>query len=110
MVSLLDWLRVVLITALLIPLVYLSTRFLGKRYAGGMRGRNFEILEALPVDQYNKLLLARLVDRLFVLSASPHGLEVIYEITDPEQLKELKQQARKPESHGSWLPFRSGRE
>lgn len=96
MVTVLDWLRVILALALIIPLVYLSTRFLGQRYAVGMRGRNFEILEAFPLDQHNKLILAKVMDRFCVLGTSSHGVEVLFEISDPEQIKELEEQARKP--------------
>ncbi len=103
MVSLYDWLRVVLVTAVMIPLVYLFTRYFGRRFTGTMCGRNFAILEQFSVDQHNRLILARLINKFYVLSSSAKGLEVLVEITDPELVAELTEQARKPESGSSWF-------
>ena len=96
MISFFDWLRVILITALIIPLVYISTRLFGRRYGGGLRGRNFEVVEVLSIDQQNKLVLAKIIDRFYVLSSSPQGLQIIFEVTDPEQINALEEEARRP--------------
>ncbi len=79
-------LKALLVTALVLVLAYWFTRYVAGHMAGGLRvrGRRITVLEQVAVGKEEKLLLARLGDRLYFLAVTPGGVTTLRELTEEE--------------------------
>ncbi|MDI6870363.1 MAG: flagellar biosynthetic protein FliO [Bacillota bacterium] len=85
--SWLVWLRVVAVTAVLIPFVQISTRFWAERAQSG--GRHLRVLETCSLGSDGRLHLVEVAGKVYALACGAKGIQVIGEVAAPEVLSEL---------------------
>lgn len=81
------WLRVVLVTVLLIPFVQLSTRLWAQKARPA--GRQLRIRESLSLGGESRLHLLEVAGRVYLLSTGPQGAQVVDQLP-PEVLTALE--------------------
>lgn len=84
-----SWSATVWPLLLVIGLIVVGARWLKSRSPATARGLPSEVFEVLgrkAIDPRTSVLLARCGSRLLVLSQSPHGLQLLAEITDPVEV------------------------
>ena len=74
------------VTALILALAYWFTRHVVGRMSGGSvgRGHRISVVEQVTVGKEEKLLLARLGERLYFLAVTPGGITVLRELSEEE--------------------------
>ncbi|MGE5552329.1 MAG: flagellar biosynthetic protein FliO [Betaproteobacteria bacterium] len=82
------WLRVVAVTALLIPFVQFCTRFWAERAQIG--GRHLKVLESCSLGSDGRLHLVEIAGKVYALSAGAKGIQIICEVEAPEALVDLR--------------------
>ncbi len=76
------WLTGILV--LILALAYMSTRFLAMRSGSVQPGRHIQILEQQMLGRDQKLALARVGERWFLLGIAPSGVSLVAEFTAEE--------------------------
>ena len=70
--------------ALILVRAYVSTRFLANRSGAAQPGRRIQILEQQPIGRDQKLTLARVGERWFLLGVAPSGVSLVAEFSPEE--------------------------
>lgn len=73
-----------LASLLVIALTYAAVRLVGKWQVTATRGRRLRVLEGVPLGRDRSLLLVAVGKELLVVGSSPQGVQLVYQITDPE--------------------------
>ena len=75
-----------LVTGIVLVLAYWFTRHVVGRMSGGgtVRGRRISVLEQVTVGKEQKLLLARMGERLYFLAVTPGGVTILRELSEEE--------------------------
>ncbi len=60
-------------------LAYWFSRFLGKRWSGGLSGRHLKIIDRLQVGADRYLLLVKLQDHTYLVGVSEKGIQLLAE-------------------------------
>ncbi|MCI8689718.1 MAG: flagellar biosynthetic protein FliO [Oscillibacter sp.] len=76
------WLTGILL--LILALAYVSTRFLATRSGIAQPGKHIQILEQQMLGRDQKLALARVGERWFLLGIAPSGVSLVAEFTAEE--------------------------
>ena len=76
------WLTACLV--LVLVLAYVSTRFLANRSGFAQPGGRIRILEQQPLGREQKLALAQVGERWFLLGVTPSGVSLVAEFTPEE--------------------------
>ncbi|MBR2214266.1 MAG: flagellar biosynthetic protein FliO [Selenomonadaceae bacterium] len=77
--------------AFVLLLAYFATRFLGKQLNQHRLG-NGKILTHLPLGPKQSVCVVELADRVLVLGVTEGSVNLLTEITDPEEIEELHRQ------------------
>ena len=72
-----------------ILLAYGAVRLLGNWQIAYNRGRRLRVLEGVPVGRDRSLLLVMLGKEFLVVGSSPHGVQLVYRVADPETVAAL---------------------
>lgn len=78
------WLRVAVVTLVLVPFVQAATRFWARRVQVG--GRHLRVLEACALGNDGRVYLVEVAGRVYALAAGAKGFQVVGEVNAPEVL------------------------
>ena len=83
--------------ALVLYLSYITSRFLGKKMAGGANNRHMKVIETMAVGPDRSLSLIRVGTKYFLFLNTKKGLELVSEIEkDSLLIEEVKEEVREP--------------
>lgn len=85
-----DWIRVLLVLLLILPLVYLATRLYARRIGGAVRTGSMRLLETIPLGAGRSACLVEVGERLLVLGVTNHQISLLTEISDPDEVRRLR--------------------
>ena len=63
----------------ILALAYWCSRYLGKRYGGGISGKYLKIIDRVQVGTDRYLILLRLQERTYLVGVSPAGIQFLSE-------------------------------
>lgn len=73
----------------ILALAYWCSRYLGKRYGGGVSGKYLKVIDRIQVGADRYLLLIELQEHTYLIGVSPAGTQLLSEpadfIRDPEE-------------------------
>ena len=77
------------VTGLVLVLAYWFTRHVVGRMSGSSmgRGRRISVVEQITIGKEQKLLLARMGERLYFLAVKPGGVTVLRELSEEEAVQ-----------------------
>ncbi len=75
--------------ALVLVLVWWSTRFIALRMGGVMRGRALRILEHVPAGRDRAILLLEVGGRLYLVGATAQSISLLDTIEDPNTIQRI---------------------
>ncbi|WDV47706.1 flagellar biosynthetic protein FliO [Clostridiaceae bacterium M8S5] len=81
---------VVLAFMVVLVLTYLTTRFIGNKANMFNRSQNINIIEQRNLDRNNKLVIAKILDKHYILSVSNNNVSVIEKIEDESVVKVIE--------------------
>ena len=81
------------IFAFVVGMAYLAARFLGGHFAKPMQGRGGRIISHLPLGPNRSVCVVEVAGRFLLLGVTEHEISLLAEITDPEEVSRLQQQA-----------------
>lgn len=76
--------------AVVIALAYFTSRFIGYKMGGMAKNVNSQILWTLPLGANRAVYVVEIVGRLMVLGVTDHSIQLLQEITDPQEISQLK--------------------
>lgn len=76
LIGALMWIVVILVLA------YWCSRYLGKRYGGGVSGKYLKVLDRIQVGADRYLFLLKLQDHTYLIGVSPAGVQLLSEPED----------------------------
>ena len=79
--------------AFVVGMAYLAARFLGGHFAKPMQGRGGRVLSHLPLGPNRSVCVVEVAGRFLLLGVTEHEVSLLAEITDPEEIGRLQQQA-----------------
>lgn len=85
-----------LASLVVVGLTYAASRFVGNWQHLQTRGRRLRVLEAVPMGKDRNLMLVAVGKEVLVVGASPAGVALVHQVTDPEAVAEMLAQ-RQPE-------------
>jgi len=84
-------LRLALALAVVLPLAYAAARFYGKRAAGG---RALKLIDGVALGPNRGIYLVEVGDQILVVGVTPHQVNLLSRLSDPEAVRKLKEEAR----------------
>lgn len=72
-----------------IAMAYGAVRLLGNWQISYSKGRRLRVLEGVPLGKDRSLLLVAVGKELLVVGASPQGVQLVHQVTDPDAVAAL---------------------
>lgn len=66
----------------ILALAYWCSRYLGKRYGGGVSGKYLKVIDRVQVGADRYLLLVKLEEHTYLIGVSPAGVQLLSEPAD----------------------------
>ena len=80
--------------AIVIAMAYFVSRFLSGKLGGGLSQNGGKVLEHLPLGPGRSCCIVELGGRYLMLGVSEGGISLLGEITEPEEIERLEEEAR----------------
>lgn len=76
--------------AVVIGLAYVTSRFLGQKMGRYSAGGSQKVLASLPLGANRGVFVVEVAGRFLVLGVTDHNVNLLVEITDPEEMERLR--------------------
>lgn len=87
-----EWLQTLFLFSLVLVLAWLTTRLLGYKSFGAMRGRMVRVLEHVPAGRDRSILLLEVGGRLYLVGATAEQISLLDAIEDPAAIEQIMAQ------------------